>query len=121
MALPPLNILGEIPKTAPVVESALAHRIALRGMLLNAGFTRVLQSDDEEDGLSALSAEFVHFVFASLEPRQPAARNILAFLRKKGRHRQIPVVMLDGGLRRQTRVAAVKAGIGGILPLLVKA
>ena len=103
--------------TALVVASPHGLLTGLRRVLLNEGFTRVIQARDGVEAIRILGMDVVGVVFTPWKQRGATCGDILSFLRRKGRHRRTPVVLLDNGLPKQTIVSAVKFGVTGVLPI----
>jgi len=104
-------------RTALLVEPSLLERNRLRRGLQREGFERVLQAEDGPTGVTLMAAEPVDLVLTRWDAAGISGLELLRALRKRGRNRHVPVVVLDGGLPRQTIVSAIKAGVAGRLPL----
>ena len=104
-------------RTALVVEPDLLELRRYRRLLLGAGFERVLPAGSGAEALTVMAAELVHLVLTPWETGELSGLELLRALRRRGRNRNVPVVILDHGLSQQTIVAAVKAGVAGRLKL----
>ncbi len=104
-------------RTALLIEPSLLERNRLRRGLQREGFERVLQAEDGPTGVTMMAAEPVDLVLTRWDAAGISGLELLRALRKRGRNRHVPVVVLDGGLPRQTIVSAIKAGVAGRLPL----
>ena len=104
-------------RTALVVESELLELRRYRQLLLGAGFEQVLAAGSGAEALTMMATELVHLVLTPWETRELSGLELLRALRRRGRNRNVPVVILDHGLPQQTIVAAVKAGVAGRLRL----
>lgn len=104
-------------RTALLIEPSLLERNRLRRGLQREGFERVLQAEDGPTGVTLMAAEPVDLVLTRWDAAGISGLELLRALRKRGRNRHVPVVVLDGGLPRQTIVSAIKAGVAGRLPL----
>ena len=104
-------------RTALLIEPSLLERNRLRRGLQREGFERVLQAEDGPTGVTLMAAEPVDLVLTRWDAAGISGLELLRALRKRARNRHVPVVVLDGGLPRQTIVSAIKAGVAGRLPL----
>lgn len=104
-------------RTALLIEPSLLERNRLLRGLHREGFERVLQAEDGPTGVTLMAAEPVDLVLTRWDAEGISGLELLRALRKRGRNRHVPVVVLDGGLPRQTIVSAIKAGVAGRLPL----
>ena len=102
-------------RTAVMLEPELLERERLRGMLRRTGFARVLAAADGAELLQLLAGELVHLVLIPWEAPDFSGLEMLRTLRKRGKTRNVPVVILDHGLPQQSVVAAIKAGAAGRL------
>ncbi len=103
--------------TALLLDPQGMLRRTLRQALLGAGVERVLDAGSAAEALRLLSAELVALVLTPWEAPDLAGRPLLHALRNRGRNRNVPVVVLDGGLTPAQVVASVKAGAAGRLTL----
>ena len=104
-------------RTALLIEPSLLEQNRLRRSLQREGFERVLQAEDGPTGVTLMATEPVDLVLTRWDTAGISGLELLQALRKRGRNRHVPVVVLDGGLPRQTIVSAIKAGVAGRLPL----
>jgi CheY-like chemotaxis protein len=64
-----------------------------------------------------MGGELVDLVLTPWDAAGLAGPELLRALRRRSRNRNVPVVLLDAGLRQDTVVSAVKAGVAGRLVL----
>lgn len=103
--------------TALLVAPSHLEGLRLRQVLLRCGLARVLVAEGQARALSLLEEEAVELILAPWETPDFSARALLRALRKKGRHKKVPLLILDAGLAPETMVAAIKAGAAGRVPL----
>ena len=103
--------------TALLLDPQGLLRRTLRQALLGAGVQRVLEAASAAEALRLMSAQLVALVLTPWEAPDLAGRPLLHALRNRGRNRNVPVIVLDGGLTPAQVVASVKAGAAGRLAL----
>ena len=89
----------------------------MRRMLLKQGIQTVLEAVQVPEAISIMKEEMVDLALTHWTVENYSGNQLLEALRKHGRKKNIPVVLLDEGLPQSAIVAAVKAGIAGRLPL----
>ena len=103
--------------TVLIVEPSLVEQKRLRQVALRAGFERVLLAADGLQAAKTMGGELVDLVLTPWDAAELAGPELLRALRRRSRNRNVPVVLLDAGLRQDTVVSAVKAGVAGRLVL----
>ena len=104
-----------------IVAPSILEQRRLRQVALSAGIERVLLAEDGIQAATMMGEELVDLVLTPWDPDGLAGKELLRALRKRARNRQVPVVLLDNGLHKQTIISAVKAGISGRLQLPAQA
>ena len=105
------------PQTALVLFPDVVGRMALRVVLRQAGFPRVLEAESATEALTTLAAERVDLVLTAWEVEDGHGPALIRSLRDRGLNRNLPVVLLNNGLSQRNVVLAVKAGAAGKLTL----
>lgn len=102
---------------ALIVGTSPMDRLNLARYLRQEGVADVMAVADGIEAICLLSSELVDAVFATWAAGQGDGARVLRYLQRRHGRRRVPVVLLDDGLARETIVAAVKAGVAGVLPL----
>lgn len=103
--------------TALLLAPTPVEGTSVRNALLQCGLENVLLAGEQAEALALLTQEPVDIVVTPWELDGLPGRALLRALKQKGRHKQVPVLILDSGLTPQAMVAAVKAGAAGRLTL----